>query len=148
MIWIGSVRYGFGIGPIWIGLTVMDSVASNYGSALSEWTLRMAKRARTSKMPFYTGSARFSPGDSSIVSDYLAKSLGETVHFLRSAHHGYGIAIAHFPLGDSQNSHLQWTNSLGETLHFSCRKVMFHLVYCTGCNPKPCTKSILTACTS
>ena len=108
-----------------------------------EW-LNACERA----IPFYTGSARFSPGDSSIASDYLAKSLGETVHFLRSAHHGYGIAIAHFPLGDSQNSHLQWTKSLGEMLHFSCRKVMFHLVYWTGCNPKPCTKSILTACTS
>ena len=59
-----------------------------------EW-LNACERA----IPFYTGSARFSPGDSSIASDYLAKSLGETVHFLRSAHHGYGIAIAHFPIG-------------------------------------------------
>jgi len=38
-IWIGSDRYGFDIGPIRIGLVVMDSAASNYGSALSEWTL-------------------------------------------------------------------------------------------------------------
>ena len=80
-----------------------------------EW-LNACERA----VPFYTGSARFSPGDSSIASDYLAKSLGETVHFLRSAHHGYGIAMARFSLGDSQNSHLQWANALGETLHFSC----------------------------
>ena len=38
VLWIGSVRYGFGIGPIWIGLTAMDSIASNYGSALPELT--------------------------------------------------------------------------------------------------------------
>ena len=37
-----------------------------------EW-LNACERA----IPFYTGSARFSPGDSSIVSDYLAKSLGK-----------------------------------------------------------------------
>ena len=64
----------------------------------------------------------FPLGDSSIASDYLAKSLGETVHFLRSAHHGYGIAMARFSLGDAQNGHLQWAISLGETLHFSCIK--------------------------
>ena len=108
----------------------------------------MAKSMRTSKIPFYTGSARFSPGDSSNCKLLFANSLGETVHFLRSAHHGYGIAIAHFSLGDSQNSQLQWTNSLGETLHFSCRKVISHLVCWTGCNPKPCTWSILTSRTS
>ena len=37
-----------------------------------EW-LNACERA----IPFYTGSARFSPGDSSIASDYLAKSLGK-----------------------------------------------------------------------
>ncbi len=66
-----------------------------------EW-LNACERA----VPFYTGSARFSPGDSSIASDYLATSLGETVHFLRSAHHGYGIAMARFSLVDTQSSHL------------------------------------------
>ena len=124
----GEGRYGS-------GRPAMDSASARYGLAWSSWIplraivgrcclngrfewLNACERA----IPFYTGSARFSPGDSSITSDYLANSLGEAVHFLRSAHHGYGIAVAHFSLVDSQTRHLQWTNSLGETLHFSCGK--------------------------
>ena len=131
--WLG--RHGLRCEQLWVGTTRMDALNDQ----------------KACKRPKYHSTLEvhgFPLGIRPIASDYLAKSLGETVHFLRSAHHGYGIAIAHFSLGGSQNSQLQWTNSLGETLHFSCRKVISHLVCWTGCNPKPCTWSILTSCTS